>query len=104
MYAIIKSGGKQYKVKQGEVVKLEKLNLGIGDTVEFDTVLIGQTAEGEVKVGAPVVAGAKVVAEVVEQGRHQKVKIIKFRRRKHSMKQQGHRQYYTAVKVSSIQL
>ncbi|QIV96280.1 LSU ribosomal protein L21P [Allofrancisella inopinata] len=104
MYAIIKSGGKQYKVKQGEVVKLEKLDLGIGETVEFDTVLMGQTEEGEVKVGAPVIEGAKVVAEVVEQGRNKKVKIMKFRRRKHSMKQQGHRQYFTAVKVSSISL
>ena len=104
MYAVIKSGGKQYKVKEGQVVKLEKLNLGLGETVEFDNVLMGQNAEGEVKVGAPVVKGAKVVAEVVEQGRHAKVKIVKFRRRKHSMKQQGHRQYFTAVKVSTIQL
>ena len=104
MYAIIKSGGKQYKVKQGETVKLEKLDLGLGDTVEFDTVLMGQTEQGEIKVGTPLVAGAKVVAEVVEQYRHKKVKIMKFRRRKHSMKQQGHRQYYTAVKISAIQL
>lgn len=104
MYAIIKNGGKQYKVKQGEVVKLEKIDLGIGETVEFDTVLMGQTEAGEVKIGAPVVAGAKVTGEVVEQGRNKKVKIMKFRRRKHSMKQQGHRQYFTAVKVSAIQL
>ena len=104
MYAIIKSGGKQYKVKQGETVKLEKLDLGLGDTVDFDTVLMGQTEQGEIKVGTPLVAGAKVIAEVVEQYRHKKVKIMKFRRRKHSMKQQGHRQYYTAVKISAIQL
>ncbi|NDU22285.1 50S ribosomal protein L21 [Francisella tularensis subsp. holarctica] len=104
MYAIIKNGGKQYKVKEGEVFKLEKFDLGIGEKVEFDTVLMGQTAAGEVKIGAPTVAGAKVVGEVVEQGRHKKVKIMKFRRRKHSMKQQGHRQYFTAVKVSSISL
>ncbi|GAB4221948.1 MAG: 50S ribosomal protein L21 [Francisella sp.] len=104
MYAIIKNGGKQYKVKQGEVVKLEKIDLGIGDKVEFDTVLMGQTAEGEVKIGNPFVEGAKVVGEVVEQGRHKKVKILKFRRRKNSMKRQGHRQYFTAVKVSSISL
>ncbi len=104
MYAIIKNGGKQYKVKEGEIVKLEKFDLGIGETVEFDTVLIAETAEGEVKVGTPIVVGAKVTGEVVEQGRNKKVKIIKFRRRKHSMKQQGHRQYFTAVKVSSISL
>ena len=104
MYAIIKNGGKQYKVKEGEIVKLEKFDLGIGETVEFDTVLMAETSEGEVKIGTPVVAGAKVTGEVVEQGRNKKVKIIKFRRRKHSMKQQGHRQYFTAVKVSSISL
>ncbi|ALB01690.1 50S ribosomal protein L21 [Francisella persica ATCC VR-331] len=104
MYAIIKNGGKQYKVKEGEVVKLERFDLGIGEKVEFDTVLIGQTAAGEVKIGAPTVTGAKVVGEVVEQGRYKKVKIMKFRRRKHSMKQQGHRQYFTVVKVSSISL
>ena len=104
MYAIIKSGGKQYKVAEGQVVKLEKIELGIGEKVEFDTVLMAETTEGEVKVGTPTVEGAKVVAEVVEQGRNEKVKIMKFRRRKHSMKQQGHRQYFTAVKVSSISL
>lgn len=103
MYAIIKNGGKQYKVKEGEVVKLEKFDLGIGEKVEFDTVLMGQTAV-EVKIGAPTVTGAKVVGKVVEQGRHKKVKIMKFHRRKHSMKEQGHRQYFTAVKVSSISL
>lgn len=104
MYAIIKSGGKQYKVAEGQVVKLEKIELGIGENVEFDTVLMAETAAGEVKVGTPTVAGAKVVAEVVEQGRNAKVKVLKFRRRKHSMKQQGHRQYFTAVKISSISL
>ena len=104
MYAIIKNGGKQYKVKEGEVVKLEKIDLGIGEKIEFNDVLIGETSEGEVKIGAPTIEGAKIQAEVVEQGRNKKVKILKFRRRKHSMKQQGHRQYFTAVKVLSINL
>ena len=104
MYVIIKNGGKQYKVAEGQVLKLEKMELGIGAKVEFDTVLMVETIEGGVKVGAPTVEGAKVIAEVVEQGRNAKVKIMKFRRRKHSMKQQGHRQYFTAVKVSSISL
>ena len=104
MYAIIKNGGKQYKVKPNEVVKLEKMDIGVGEKVEFDTVMMGQTEAGEVKIGTPYVDGAKVTAEVVEQYRHKKVRIIKFRRRKHSMSQQGHRQYYTAVKVSSITL
>lgn len=102
MYAIIKSGGKQHKVAEGAVVKLEKIEMDLGETVEFDQVLMVQNG-ADVKVGTPTVAGAKVVAEVIEQGRHAKVKIIKFRRRKHSMKQQGHRQYFTAVKITSIQ-
>ncbi|WP_119344521.1 50S ribosomal protein L21 [Facilibium subflavum] len=102
MFAIIKSGGKQYKVKEGAVVKLEKIEKGIGESIEFDHVLMLQNGE-EVKIGSPTVEGAKVVAEVVEQGRGEKIRIIKFRRRKHSMKRQGHRQYYTAVKVTAIQ-
>ncbi|MBK2124115.1 50S ribosomal protein L21 [Fangia hongkongensis] len=102
MFAIIKSGGKQYKVTEGAVVKLEKIEKGVGENIEFDQVLMLQNGE-EVKVGSPVVEGAKVTAEVLEQGRHKKVTIIKFRRRKHSMKRQGHRQYYTAVKVTAIQ-
>ena len=102
MFAIIKSGGKQYKVKEGTVVKLEKIEKGLGETVEFEEVLMLQNGD-DFKVGAPVVEGAKVVAEVVEQGRHKKINIIKFRRRKHSMKRQGHRQYFTAVKVTAIQ-
>ncbi|MDE4951233.1 50S ribosomal protein L21, partial [Francisella tularensis] len=79
-----------------------KFDLGIGEKVELYTVLMGQTASGDVNIGAPTVAGAKVVGEVFEQGRHKKVKIIKLRRRKHSKKQQGHPQYFKAVKVSSI--
>ncbi|MFZ9034876.1 MAG: 50S ribosomal protein L21 [Francisellaceae bacterium] len=102
MFAIIKSGGKQYKVKAGTVVKLEKIEKGVGETVEFDHVLMLQNGD-EVKVGSPIVEGAKVIAEVIEQGRHKKVNIIKFKRRKHSMKRQGHRQYFTAVKIVNVQ-
>ncbi|MCF6776124.1 50S ribosomal protein L21 [Thiotrichales bacterium 19X7-9] len=102
MYAVIKTGGKQYKVAEGNTLKVEKIEKGIGETVEFDQVLMCSTGD-EVKVGAPFVEGAKVVAEVVEQARAKKIKIIKFRRRKHHMKQQGHRQYFTALKIKSIQ-
>ena len=91
MYAVFQSGGKQHRVSEGQVVRLEKLELATGATVEFDSVLMVVNGE-DVKIGAPVVAGAKVVAEVVTQGRGDKVKIVKFRRRKHSRKQQGHRQ------------
>lgn len=102
MYAVFQSGGKQHRVSEGQVVRLEKLEIATGNTVEFDSVLMVVNGE-DVKIGAPVVAGAKVVAEVVEHGRGEKVKIVKFRRRKHSRKQQGHRQWFTAVKITGIQ-
>ena len=102
MYAVFQSGGKQHRVSEGQVVRLEKLELATGATVEFDSVLMVVNGE-DVKIGAPVVAGAKVVAEVVAQGRGDKVKIVKFRPRKHSRKQQGHRQWFTEVKITGIQ-
>ncbi|WP_043531581.1 50S ribosomal protein L21 [Litchfieldella xinjiangensis] len=101
MYAVIKSGGKQYRVQEGQTLKLEKLEVPTGDSLEFDQVLL--VADGDdVKVGAPLVEGAKVAAEVVSHGRGDKVTIIKFRRRKHHMKRQGHRQWFTEVKITGI--
>lgn len=101
MYAVIKSGGKQYRVKEGQTLKLEKLEVATGETINFDEVLL--TSDGEkISVGAPFVTGAKVTAEVVDHGRRDKVTIIKFRRRKHSMKRQGHRQWYTEIKITGI--
>jgi large subunit ribosomal protein L21 len=101
MYAVIVSGGKQHRVKEGETLKLEKLEVETGGSVEFDRVLL--VADGDrVQVGAPVVDGAKVTAEVVNHGRHDKIQIIKFRRRKHSMKRQGHRQWFTEVRITGI--
>ena len=101
MYAVFESGGKQHRVQEGEVLKLEKIELGTGETVEFDKVMM--VGEGDsVKLGQPLVDGAKVTAEVVSQGRHDKVTIIKFRRRKHHMKRAGHRQWYTEVKITGI--
>lgn len=102
MFAIIRSGGKQYKVKEGTVIKLEKIEKGLGENIEFKDVLMLQDGE-KFEVGKPLIDGAHVKAEVIQQGRHKKINIIKFRRRKHSMKRQGHRQYYTAVKVTAIQ-
>jgi large subunit ribosomal protein L21 len=103
MYAVIEAGGKQHRVTEGEILKLEKIkNVETGGTVNFDRVLLVANGD-DVKVGAPTVEGAKVTAEVLGQGRHDKVKIIKFRRRKHSMKRQGHRQWYTEVKITGIQ-
>ena len=101
MYAVIVSGGKQHRVVEGETLKLEKIEQAVGDTIEFDQVLmVGEGAD--VKIGAPVVDGAKVTAEIVEQGRHKKVTIVKFKRRKHHMKRAGHRQWYTEVKITGI--
>jgi ribosomal protein L21 len=102
MYAVFQSGGKQHRVSEGQVVRLEKLEIATGEKVEFDSVLMVVNGE-DVKIGTPVVAGSKVVAEVVAHGRGEKVKIVKFRRRKHSRKQQGHRQWFTEVKITGIQ-
>ncbi|MGJ0485366.1 MAG: 50S ribosomal protein L21 [Methylomicrobium sp.] len=101
MYAVIQTGGKQYRVAEGTTLKIEKLELGTGDSVEFDKVLLVQSGDA-VKVGAPFLEGGKVSATVLSQGRHKKIKIIKFRRRKHHMKQMGHRQYYTEVRITGI--
>ena len=102
MYAVIVTGGKQYKVAEGEFLKIEKLDVPVGEAISFDRVLLIGNGE-DVKIGAPAVEGAKVTAEVIDQGRHDKVTIIKFRRRKHSMKRQGHRQWFTEVKITGIQ-
>lgn len=101
MYAVIKTGGKQYRVAEGETLKVEKLEVEEGAAVEFDAVLM--IADGDqIKVGAPYVEGAKVTATVKSQGRGPKVRIIKFRRRKHYLKTQGHRQSYTELHISGI--
>lgn len=101
MYAVIVSGGKQHRVAEGEVLRLEKLEIATGETVEFDQVLMVTNGD-DIKIGAPLLAGAIVKAEVVQHGRADKVKIIKFRRRKHSLKRQGHRQWFTEVKITGI--
>ena len=101
MYAVIKSGGKQHRVVEGETLLLEKLDLATGDNIDFEEVLmVGEGAD--VKIGAPLVKGGKVTAEVISHGRGDKVNIIKFRRRKHSRTQQGHRQWFTDVKITGI--
>lgn len=101
MYAVIVSGGKQHRVQEGEILRLEKLEVATGDTVEFDQVLMVANG-GDFTIGAPLVSGAIVKAEVLSHGRADKVTIIKFRRRKHSLKRQGHRQWYTDVKITGI--
>ncbi len=101
MYAVIESGGKQHRVEEGEVLKLEKIETPTGETVTFDKVLLVGSGE-DVKIGTPTVKGGKVTAEVVSHGRHEKIKIIKFNRRKNYRRQTGHRQWYTEVKITGI--
>ncbi|HER19709.1 MAG TPA: 50S ribosomal protein L21 [Chromatiales bacterium] len=101
MYAVIVTGGKQYRVEQGERLRVELLTADVGSTVELDQVLL--VADGtQFKVGSPLVEGAKVSAEVLSHGRHKKIEILKFRRRKHHMKRMGHRQYFTELKITGI--
>lgn len=101
MYAVIETGGKQYKVSQGDVIYIEKLDVAEGETVTFDKVLI--LADGEnVTVGAPVVAGANVVAKVEKQGKAKKVIVFKMKRKKNERKKKGHRQPFTKVTIESI--
>ncbi len=101
MYAVFQSGGKQHRVAEGQTIRLEKLDVETGSIIEFDQVLLVANGD-DVKVGVPLVAGGKVSAEVVSHGRGEKIKIVKFKRRKHSRKQAGHRQWFTEVKVTCI--
>ena len=100
MYAVIESGGKQHRVTEGESLKLEKIEAATGDSIVFDRVLM--ICGDETRVGTPIVEGAKVTAEVLDHGRHAKVRIVKFNRRKHHRKQAGHRQWYTEVRITGI--
>ena len=101
MYAVIKSGGKQHRVQPGEVLQLEKLDVAEGETVDFDEVML--IGDGDnVQIGTPFVEGGKVVAEVIKQGRGDKITIIKMKRRKHYRRQAGHRQYLTSVRIKEI--
>lgn len=101
MYAIIKTGGKQYRVHAGDQVRVETLAADVGTAVSFDQVLVVGAGDA-VRVGAPLVAGATVNATVLGHGRGEKVKIFKLRRRKHYQKTQGHRQNYTEVRIDDI--
>ena len=101
MYAVIQTGGKQYRVSEGSTIKVEMLKAEQGASVELDKVLMITNGD-DVKVGAPFIEGGKVTATVKAHGRGKKVTIIKFRRRKHHMKRQGHRQWFTELEVTGI--
>jgi large subunit ribosomal protein L21 len=101
MYAVIKTGGKQYRVAQGDVLRVEKLTADVGTRIDLDRVLM--VADGDnVSIGTPFIEGGKVTATVRSHGRGDKIKIIKFRRRKHYRKQMGHRQSYTEIEITGI--
>ena len=101
MYAVIETGGKQYRVQEGDVLSVEKLGLEAGEKVEFDKVLVLSDDEG-IKIGAPYVEGAKVFGEVVENGKAKKVIIFKYKSKKDYRKKQGHRQPYTMVEIKDL--
>ncbi|WP_311491941.1 50S ribosomal protein L21 [uncultured Anaerococcus sp.] len=103
MYAIIKTGGKQYKVSEGDLVRVEKLAYEVGETVDFDQVLLVAN-NGELKVGSPIVEGAKVSATVEDQNKDKKIVVYKYKPKKQYRKKHGHRQPYTLVKINSISL
>jgi large subunit ribosomal protein L21 len=104
MYAVIQTGGKQYRVEPGKTVVVETLAGDAGASVVFDQVLLVSSGDGgNVTVGKPLVAGAKVTGQIVEQGRGEKLVVFKFRRRKNYVRRNGHRQNYTAVKIAEIQ-
>ena len=104
MYAVFKTGGKQHRVSVGQTLKVEKLVADENAAIAFDEVLmVGDVANSaSLKVGAPLVSGASIQATVLSHGRHKKIKIIKFKRRKHHMKQMGHRQDYTELRIDKI--
>jgi large subunit ribosomal protein L21 len=101
VYAVFRTGGKQYRASEGDRLRLERLDAGVGDSVEFDEVLL--IGEGSnVQVGSPLVAGSKVSATVTAEGRGRKIEVVKFKRRANYKRQHGHRQWYTEVKITSI--
>lgn len=101
MYAVIQTGGKQYRVQQGDVIFIEKLDRLAGDTVTFDEVLL-VTKDGQSTIGAPTVAGAKVEGKVLSQVKGQKIVVYKYKAKKNERKKQGHRQPYTKVEITSV--
>ena len=101
MYAVIKTGGKQYRVVSGEKIKVELITVGIGQEIVIDQVFAVGTGS-EIKVGTPLLSGATVIATVLAHGKHDKVRIFKMRRRKHYQKRQGHRQQFTELQIGAI--
>jgi len=102
VYAIVRAGGKQYRVEQGDVVRLERFDGTVGSNVTLDDVLLVSAGEGDVRVGNPRVAGASVVGTVVAQDRTAKLRIFKYKKRKHYRRTRGHRQHETALRIDAV--
>jgi len=103
MYAVLVTGGKQYKVSEGDVLYVEKLNAEVDSNIEFDNILIVSKGDGELVVGKPVVEGAKVSAKVLAQGKDKKILVFKYKRKLDYRKKQGHRQPYTKLQIEKIE-
>ena len=103
MYAVLNTGGKQYKVSEGDILKIEKISADLNTTVELTDVLAVSNGEGELTIGSPVVAGAKVVAKVLAHGKAKKVVVFKFKAKKDYRKKQGHRQPFTKILIEKIE-
>ncbi|XBC40080.1 MAG: 50S ribosomal protein L21 [Buchnera aphidicola (Nurudea ibofushi)] len=101
MYAIFKNGGKQYKVKKNQIIKLEKLNYNVGKKIQFKDVLM-ISDENTIEIGNPILRKSIISADIIGHGRHKKINITKFNRRKHYLKHQGHRQFYTKILITDI--
>lgn len=101
MYAIFENGNKQYKVKNGQIIRLEKINKKLGDIIKFTKILM-ISDKRDVKIGNPIIKNFLITAKIIKQSREKKIKIIKFKRRKHSCKKYGHRQFFTEVKIIDI--
>ncbi len=102
MYAVIRTGGKQHRIEPGQSIRVEKLAGEVGDSIELDEVLM-VGGEGEARVGQPLVAGVKAIGTITDQGRGQKIKVFKMKRRKNYRRLQGHRQDYTEIRVEKIE-
>ena len=104
MYAIVRAGGKQYRVQQGDTIYVERLDAPVGETVRLGEVLLVAGSDGDAKVGSPLISQAAVVGTVVDQGRDKKIRVFKYKKRKHYRRTRGHRQSYTALRIDSIEL
>ena len=102
MYAIVKTGGKQYRVEEGQILRVERLEVASGQSVTLEEVLL-LAGDGETRVGSPRVTGASVVGKVLEHGRGQKIRVFHYKKRKHNRKTRGHRQDFTALQIEKIQ-